>query len=416
MDLIVKLEYNLKRLRIKDARKGCYNMKKIPFSPPDITEAEVQAVVEVLRSGWITSGPKLDEFEKEIAKYCGTTKAVALNSATAAMELILKVFDIKEGDEIITTPYTYTATSSVALHRYIKPKYVDLKKDSFFMDNEKLADAITDRTKVIMPVDIAGMPCDYDAIKEILKAKNREDIIISCDSAHSLGGKYKGEIVGAQCDFHSFSFHAVKNLTTGEGGALVFNDNNFKGRENLFQDFKFTSLHGQSKDALSKMKAGSWEYDILTDGFKCNMTDINAVIGLVQLSRYEGMLRRRKEIFEIYTNILKEEDFAITPTYKDGEGTESSYHLYMLRVKGLDEIKRARVIEKLAMKDIATNVHYKPLPMFTLYKNLGYKMEDYPNAFNQYINEITLPVYSTLELEDAEYVAHEVVKAIKEVI
>lgn len=391
-------------------------MKKIPFSPPDITEAEVQAVTEVLRSGWITSGPKLDKFEEEIAKYCGTSKAVALNSATAAMELILKVLDIKEGDEIISTPYTYTATSSVAIHRGIKPKYVDLKKDSFFMDYDKLADAITDRTKVIMPVDIAGMPCDYDLIKEILKAKNREDIIISCDSAHSLGGKYKGENVGTQCDFHSFSFHAVKNLTTGEGGALVYKDNKFKGRDDLYQDFKFTSLHGQSKDALSKMKAGSWEYDIITDGFKCNMTDINAAIGLVQLSRYEEMLKRRRDIFDIYTNILKEEDFAMTPTYKNEEGTESSYHLYLLRIKGFDEIKRARVIEKLGSKDIATNVHYKPLPMFSLYKNLGYKMEDYPNAFNQYINEITLPVYSTLELEDAEYVAKEVVKAIKEEI
>lgn len=389
-------------------------MKKIPFSPPDITEEEVQAVAEVLRSGWITSGPKLDKFEEEIAKYCGTSKAVALNSATAAMELILKVLDIKEGDEIISTPYTYTATSSVAIHRGIKPKYVDLKKDSFFMDYDKLADAITDKTKIIMPVDIAGMPCDYDLIKEILKAKNREDIIISCDSAHSLGGKYKGKNVGAQCDFHSFSFHAVKNLTTGEGGAVVYNDNKFKGRDNLYEDFKFTSLHGQSKDALSKMKAGSWEYDIITDGFKCNMTDINAAIGLVQLSRYEEMLKRRRDIFDIYTKILKEEDFAITPTYKNDEGTESSYHLYLLRIKGFDEIKRARVIEKLASKEISTNVHYKPLPMFSLYKNLGYKMADYPNAFNQYINEITLPVYSTLELQDAEYVAHEVVKAIKE--
>lgn len=277
-------------------------MEKIPFSPPDITETEVQAVAEVLRSGWITSGPKLDKFEEEIAKYCGTSKAVALNSATAAMELILKVLDIKEGDEIISTPYTYTATSSVAIHRGIKPKYVDLKKDSFFMDYDKLADAITDKTKVIMPVDIAGMPCDYDLIKEILKAKNREDIIISCDSAHSLGGKYKGKNVGTQCDFHSFSFHAVKNLTTGEGGAVVYNDNKFKGKDDLYQDFKFTSLHGQSKDALSKMKAGSWEYDIITDGFKCNMTDINAAIGLVQLSRYEEMLKE-EERYLTYTLI-----------------------------------------------------------------------------------------------------------------
>ena len=389
-------------------------MKKIPFSPPDITEAEIQAVAEVLRSGWITSGPKLDKFEEEIAKYCKTSKAVALNSATAALELVLKTFDIKEGDEIISTPYTYTATSSVAVHRGIKPKYVDVNKDSFFMDYEKLSDAITDKTKVIMPVDIGGMPCDYDVIKGILRDKNREDIILSCDSAHSFGAKYKGERVGTQCDFHSYSFHAVKNLTTAEGGAVVFNDNNFKGKSNLYQDFKFTSLHGQSKDALSKMKAGSWEYDIITDGFKCNMTDINAAIGLVQLSRYEEMLKKRRAIFDIYSNILKEEEFSIIPEYQNEEGTESSYHLYLLRVKGFDEIKRGRVIEKLAEKGISTNVHYKPLPMLTLYKNLGYKMEDYPNAFNQYVNEITLPVYSTLELDDAEYLAREAVKAIKE--
>jgi dTDP-4-amino-4,6-dideoxygalactose transaminase len=389
-------------------------MKIIPFSPPDITEAEIQAVAEVLRSGWITSGPRLDKFEEGIRGYCNVSKAVALNSATAALELVLKVLDIKEGDEIISTPYTYTATSSVAVHRGIKPKYIDVKKDSFFMDYEKLKDAITDKTKVIMPVDIGGMPVDYDVIKGILKDKNREDIIISCDSAHSFGAVYKGQRVGSQCDFHSFSFHAVKNLTTAEGGAVVFNNNNFNGKSNLYQDFKFTSLHGQSKDALSKMKAGSWEYDIITDGFKCNMTDINAAIGLVQLSRYSEMLKRRREIFDIYTNILKDEDFAIIPEYQNDQGTHSSYHLYLLRVKGFDEVKRGNVIEKLAEKGISTNVHYKPLPMLSLYKNLGYKIEDYPNAFNQYKNEITLPVYSTLELEDAEYIAKEVVKAIKD--
>lgn len=389
-------------------------MKIIPFSPPDITEAEIQAVAEVLRSGWITSGPRLDKFEEGIRGYCNVSKAVALNSATAALELVLKVLDIKEGDEIISTPYTYTATSSVAVHRGIKPKYIDVKKDSFFMDYEKLKDAITDKTKVIMPVDIGGMPVDYDVIKGILKDKNREDIIISCDSAHSFGAVYKGQRVGSQCDFHSFSFHAVKNLTTAEGGAVVFNNNNFNGKSNLYQDFKFTSLHGQSKDALSKMKAGSWEYDIITDGFKCNMTDINAAIGLVQLSRYSEMLKRRRQIFDIYTNILKDEDFAIIPEYQNDQGTHSSYHLYLLRVKGFDEVKRGNVIEKLAEKGISTNVHYKPLPMLSLYKNLGYKIEDYPNAFNQYKNEITLPVYSTLELEDAEYIAKEVVKAIKD--
>lgn len=392
------------------------NIKKIPFSPPDITEAEINAVVEVLRSGWITSGPTLAKFEEELAQYCEANKAVALNSATAAMELILKVFDIKEGDEIITTPYTYTATASVAVHRGIKPIFCDVAKDSFFIDYDKIGDLITEKTKIIMPVDYAGVPCDYDRIKEVLKEKNREDIIIIVDSAHAFGAKYKGQRVGAQCDFHTFSFHAVKNFTTAEGGAITYNDNNFKGRENLFQDFKFTSLHGQSKDALSKMKAGAWEYDIITDGFKCNMTDINAAIGRAQLTRYEDMLKYRKEIFNTYTRILEKEDFAIIPVTEYGEGTESSYHIYPLRIKGFNEEKRNILIQRLAEKGISTNVHFKPLPMFTLYKNLGYKIEDYPNAYAQYANEISLPVYSTLELSDVEYIAIELIEEVKKLL
>lgn len=392
------------------------NTKKIPFSPPDITEKEIEAVVEVLRSGWITSGPTLAKFEEELAQYCEANKAVALNSATAAMELVLKVLDIKEGDEIITTPYTYTATASVAIHRGIKPIFCDVAKDSFFMDYDKMGDLITEKTKVIMPVDFAGIPCDYDKIKEVLKEKNREDIIILVDSAHAFGAKYKGQRVGAQCDFHSFSFHAVKNFTTAEGGAITYNDNNFGGRENLFQDFKFTSLHGQSKDALSKMKAGAWEYDIITDGFKCNMTDINAAIGRVQLTRYKDMLKYRKEIFDTYTSILEKEDFAIIPLTEYGEGTESSYHIYPLRIKGFNEEKRNLIIKRLAEKGISTNVHYKPLPMFSLYKNLGYKIEDYPNAYAQYENEISLPVYSTLDLKDVEYVANELIKEVKNIL
>ncbi|MCI5727410.1 MAG: DegT/DnrJ/EryC1/StrS aminotransferase family protein [Clostridium sp.] len=389
-------------------------MKKIPFSPPDMSEEEVKLVAEVLKSGWITSGPKLAEFQEKLQDYCKVKNVNALNSATACMEMVLKVLDIKQGDEIITTPYTYTATSSVSVHRGISLKYIDVKKDTFFMDYDKLYDAITDKTKVIMPVDIAGMPCDYDKIKEILKAKNREDIVISCDSAHSFGAKYKGEIVGSQCDFHSFSFHAVKNLTTAEGGALAYNFDEFKGIKDLNKIITFTSLHGQSKDALTKMKAGAWEYDIINDGFKCNMTDINAAIGIVQLSRYEKMLERRKAIFDIYTNILGKEEFSIIPEYKNDLGTESSYHLYLYRVKGFDVIKRNKLIEYLAEeKGIATNVHYKPLPMLTLYKNLGFDINDYKNAYAQYENEITLPVYSTLSLEDATYIAEEVVKAIK---
>lgn len=392
------------------------SIKKIPFSPPDITEAEINAVSEVLRSGWITSGPTLAKFEEELAEYCEANKAVALNSASAAMELVLKVLDIKEGDEIITTPYTYTATASVAIHRGVKPVFCDLEKDSFFMDYDRLCDLITEKTKVIMPVDFAGIPCDYDKIKEVLKEKNREDIVILVDSAHSFGAKYKGHRVGAQCDFHTFSFHAVKNFTTAEGGAITYNDNNFGGRENLFQDFKFTSLHGQSKDALSKMKAGAWEYDIITDGFKCNMTDINAAIGRVQLTRYEDMLKYRKEIFDTYTRILEKEDFTIMPVTEYEDGTESSYHIYPLRIKGFNEEKRNLLIQKLAEKGISTNVHFKPLPMFTLYKNLGYKIEDYPNAYEQYKNEISLPVYSTLALKDVEYIAEELIKEVKNII
>ena len=392
------------------------NTKKIPFSPPDITEKEIEAVVEVLKSGWITSGPTLAKFEEELAEYCEVNKAVALNSATAAMELVLKVLGIEEGDEIITTPYTYTATASVAIHRGIKPIFCDLAKDSFFMDYDKLSDLITEKTKVIMPVDFAGIPCDYDKIKSILKEKNREDIVILVDSAHSFGAKYKGKRVGGQCDFHTFSFHAVKNFTTAEGGAITYNDNNFTGRENLLQDFKFTSLHGQSKDALSKMKAGAWEYDIITDGFKCNMTDINAAIGRAQLSRYEGMLKYRKEIFDTYTRILEKEDFAIIPDTEFEDGTESSYHIYPLRIKGFNEEKRNLLIQRLGEKGISTNVHFKPLPMFTLYKKLGYKIEDYPNAYAQYENEISLPVYSTLALEDAKYVAEELIKEVKEIL
>ncbi|MEG1870933.1 MAG: DegT/DnrJ/EryC1/StrS aminotransferase family protein [Peptostreptococcaceae bacterium] len=388
--------------------------KNIPFSPPDISQEEIDAVVEVLKSGWITSGPNLAAFEKEIEEYCEVENAVALNSATAAMELVLKTLDIKEGDEIISTPYTYTATSSVAVHRGIKPIYVDVKKDTFFMDEEKLAEAITPKTKAIMPVDIAGYPCDYDTIKKILKDKNREDIIILCDSAHSFGAKYKGKMVGSQCDFHSFSFHAVKNLTTAEGGALTYNDNIDKFKiENLLGLLKLTALHGQSKDALSKMKAGAWEYDIVTDGFKCNMTDINAAMGRAQLRRYEGMLKRRKAICDTYNRILGEVDICILPKFKDEDGTESSYHLYLLRLDGFTEEKRNKLVQAMAEKGIATNVHYKPLPMFTLYKNLGYKIEDYPNAYAQYINEISLPVYSTLALDDAEYIAKELVKELR---
>ncbi|MBE6065298.1 DegT/DnrJ/EryC1/StrS family aminotransferase [Clostridium cochlearium] len=386
--------------------------KKIPFSPPDITREEIDEVVKVLESGWITSGPKVAEFESAMANYCNTNHALAVASATSGMELILKVFDIKKGDEIITTPYTYTSTSNIILHRGIKPTFVDVKKDSFLIDIDKIEKAITPKTKAIITVDFAGVPVDYDKVREVLKKLGREDIILISDSAHSYGASYKGKKVGGQFDFHVFSFHAVKNLTTAEGGGVTYNDNNFKGKEDLIKEFKYTSLNGQSKDALSKMKAGAWRYDVLTDGFKCNMTDMQAAIGVVQMKRYESLLEKRRAIFNVYSSKLKNKDWAIIPFDKNEE-METSYHLYPLRIKGFEEEDRTSVIEELANKDIATNVHFIPLPMFTVYKNLGYKIEDYPNAYNQYKNEISVPVYSTLTLEDAEYVIDELIKAVE---
>ena len=387
----------------------------IPFSPPDISQREIDAVVEVMKSGWITSGPKVAKFEEDIAKYCGTKYAVALNSATAGMELILKVLNISEGDDVIATPYTYTATASVALHRGIKPILVDVAKDSFLIDIAQLEKAITPKTKAIFTVDFAGVPVDYDEVRTLLKKLGREDIALIADSAHAFGASYKGQKVGGQFDFHVFSFHAVKNLTTSEGGAITFNDNHFHGKEDLYREFKLTALHGQSKDALSKMKAGAWEYDIVTDGFKCNMTDILAAIGIVQLERYEDMLKRRAAIFDVYTKALSDKQWAIIPFSKD-ENNETSYHLYPLRIKGFDEEKRGKVIQMVAEMGIATNVHFIPLPKFTLYKNLGYNIQDYPNAFAQYENEISLPVYSTLSLSDAERVVTEVINAIEKVM
>jgi dTDP-4-amino-4,6-dideoxygalactose transaminase len=389
--------------------------KKISFSPPDITQAEIDAVVEVMKSGWITSGPKTALFEKDIAKYCGANHAVALNSNTAGLELILKVLGIKGDDEVITTPYTFAATSNVLIHRGIKPTFVDVKKDSFLIDEQKVFEAITPNTKAIITVDFAGVPIDYDAIKKVIKEKNREDIVLISDSAHSFGATYKGDRVGGQFDFHVYSFHAVKNLTTAEGGAITFNNNYFRNKEDLYKEFKYTSLHGQTKDALSKMKAGAWKYDILTDGFKCNMTDIMAAIGIVQLERFDEMRKIRKNIHEIYNKVLQEREWAILPFAKEGN-TETCYHLYPLRIKGFSEEQRNSVIQMMAEKDIATNVHFMPLPMLSLYKNLGYKLEDYPNAYNQYANEISLPLYSTLSVEDAEYVANELIKCVEKIL
>lgn len=379
----------------------------IPFSPPDITQQEIDAVVEVMKSGWITSGPRTALLEEKIKEYCSVKNAVTVASNSQGMDLVFKVLNVSPDSEIITTPYTYVATANTALHRGIKPTFVDLKKDTFFMDEEKLFEAITPKTKAIITVDVAGVPADYDAVKAVLKAKNREDILLVSDSAHSFGAKYKGERVGNQFDFHIYSFHAVKNLTTAEGGAITFDGDH--GHEDLKKVFKYTSLNGQSKDALSKMKAGAWKYDVLTDGLKCNMTDIAASIGLVQLERYEDMIRRRKDIAQLYHKMFAEKEWAILPVFED-EKMESSFHLYLLRIKGFTEKKRDKLIENLAEMGIATNVHYTPIPMFTYYKQIGYSIKDYPNTFAQYENEITLPLYSILSLSDAEYVAENVIQ------
>lgn len=388
--------------------------KSIPFSPPDITRDEINAVVEVLESGWITSGPRVAKLEQEVAKFCDASHSVMVASATAGMELVLKVLNIGAGDEVITTPYTYASTANIIMHRGIKPTFVDVKKNDFALDEQKLYKAVTPKTKAIITVDFAGVPVDYDAVRAVLKDMGREDIVLIADSAHSFGASYKGKRVGGQFDFHVFSFHAVKNFTTAEGGAITFNNNNFTGKEDLYKEFKFTSLNGQTKDALSKMKAGAWKYDIVTDGLKCNMTDIQAAIGLVQLDRYPGLLKKREELVDIYNAALSKYDWATIPFKKDDKA-ETSYHLYPLRIKGFGEAERDEIIQTLAELGIATNVHFMPLPMFSFYKSQGYKVEDYPNAFEQYANEITLPLYSTLAKEDAEYVVNELIKCVENI-
>ena len=389
-------------------------MKKVPFSPPDITESEVNLVSEALRSGWITTGPKTKEFERLIAMCCQTDQAVCLNSATACMELILRVLDVGPGDEVITSAYTYTATASVTCHVGAKVVMVDTAPDSFEMDYDKLADAITERTKVVLPVDLAGVVCDYDKIfaaveskkhlfspaNDIQKAYGR--VIVLADAAHAFGAKWHGKMCGEIADFTSFSFHAVKNLTTAEGGALTWRNHDGVDNESLYKQFQLLSLHGQNKDALAKTRLGAWEYDIVAPYYKCNMTDVMAGIGLAQLKRYPEMLYRRRQIIERYNEGLKGCDVQVLDHF--GDDHSSSGHLYLVRLLGEDVEYRNAVIERMAERGIACNVHYKPLPMMTAYKNLGFDIVDYPNAYNQYHNEITLPLHTSLTDEDVEYV------------
>lgn len=393
---------------------------KIPFSPPDITEKEINAVAEALRSGWITTGPRTKEFERRIAELCHTSKAVCLNSATACMELILRILGVGEGDEVITSAYTYTATASVICHVGAKPVFVDTQADSFEMDYDKLEQAITPRTKAVMPVDLAGIVCDYDHVfaavearRQLFQPKNDLQaafgrVIVLADAAHAFGASRHGKMCGEIADFTSFSFHAVKNLTTAEGGALTWRDIAGIDNEWLYKQFMLYSLHGQSKDAFAKTQLGAWEYDIVYPAYKCNMTDIMAAIGLAQLERYPALLQRRREIIGIYDNVLKNSNIQVLNHYADDHA--SSGHLYLTRLLGKDVEQRNTVITRMAERGIATNVHYKPLPMMTAYCNLGFDIANYPNAYNLYSNELTLPLHTLLTDEQAQFVAENLVE------
>lgn len=396
--------------------------RKIPFSPPDISEAEIEKVVNVLKSGWITTGPQTKLFEQKIAEYCGNTskKAVCLNSATACMELVLRLLGIGEGDEVITSAYTYTASASVIQHVGAKIVLIDTQKDGYQMDYDKLADAINERTKAIIPVDVAGVMCDYDRIFEIVNAKKhlfKADttyqetigrITVLADSAHGFGAEDKGKRSGSVADFTSFSFHAVKNLTTAEGGAVTWNTIDGFSDEQIYKEFMLLSLHGQSKDALAKTKLGAWEYDIVSTAYKCNMTDIMAAIGLGQLERYEEMLSKRKRFIEMYDKGL--EGTGVEPLRHFTKDSSSSGHLYLTRLIGGDSDYRNEFIIKMAERGVACNVHYKPLPMHTAYKNLGFDIKDYPNAFAQFENEVTLPLNTKMTVDDVEYVINNLKK------
>ena len=402
------------------------NKKNIPFSPPDITDEEIANVVDTLKSGWITTGPKTKEFENKIAEYCGTNKAVCLNSQTACQEMTLRVLGIGPGDEVITSAYTYTASASVIEHVGAKIVLVDTQEDSYEMDYEALENAITDKTKAIIPVDIAGVMCDYDKIfaivekkKELFKSNNEIQakfgrIIVCADAAHSFGATYKNQKSGNVADFTSFSFHAVKNLTTAEGGAVTWKKIEGIEDELLYKEFMLYSLHGQSKDALAKTKLGAWEYDIVYTGYKCNMTDIMAAIGLVQLERYPHLLEQRKVLINLYAELLDNKNINILNHYHNDN--HSSGHLMLTRVNNIDEEKRNDIITKLAEKGIASNVHYKPLPMHTAYKKLGFDIKDYPNAYNLYKNEISLPLHTLLANEDVEYICQEYNEVVNEQI
>lgn len=405
---------------------------KILFSPPDMTEQEIEGAAEAIRSGWITTGPKTKKFERRIAEYCHVNKAICLNSQTACAEMALRLLGIgadnggSTTDEVLVPAYTYTASASVVCHVGAKLVFIDSQRDCLEMDYDAMEAAISENTKAIIPVDIGGIPCDYDRIfsivekkKTLFKPVNKIQeaigrIAICADAAHAFGAFWHGKMVGEIADFSSFSYHAVKNLSTAEGGALTWKSILGVDDEYLYHQAQLYSLHGQSKDALAKTQLGAWEYDIVGPWYKCNMTDIMAGIGLVQLDRYEGILIRRKEIIRKYDTEFKPFGIKVLPHYTNE--WQSSGHLYITRIPGIGEEQRQEIIMKMAEAGIATNVHYKPLPMMTAYKNLGYNIEDYPNAYAQYKNEVTLPLHTKLTDEEVEYVIQKYCDIVKEYI
>ena len=404
--------------------------RNIPFSPPDITELEINEVVEALRSGWITTGPRTKELERRLAEYCHTSRVVCLGSATAAEELNFRVCGIGEGDEVIVPAYTYTATASAAIHCGAKVIFVDSQKDSTEMDYDKVAEAITEKTKAVVAVDLGGIICDYDRLYEAVERKRilfrptqGDDlaariqqsigrVLVFADCAHALGASQNGKMAGEWADFSNYSFHAVKNFTTAEGGASTWKDIPGIDNEEIYKQYQLYSLHGQSKDALAKTQIGSWEYDIVGPWYKCNMTDIMAALGLRQLDRYPELLERRKDIIARYDAMCGE--LGVMHLNHYGENHESSGHLYLVRIPGISDETRREIIIKLAERGVATNVHYKPLPMMTAYKNLGWDIKDFPNAYAYYENLITLPLHTNLTDEDVDYVIENFKEVVEE--
>ena len=386
----------------------------IPFSPPDISDLEVNEVADALRSGWITTGPRTKELERQVASFCGVNRAVCLNSQTACAEMALRLLGVGPGDEVITTAYTYTASASVVCHVGARLVLIDTQPDSLEMDYDRVEAAITERTKAIIPVDLGGIPCDYQRLFEIVNRKRHlfhpasaiqealGRVAVMADTAHAFGASYQGMKVGSVADFSSFSFHAVKNFTTGEGGALTWRSIPGIDDEAIYKKLQLLSLHGQSKDALEKEQLGSWEYDVVGTWYKCNMTDIAAAMGLAQMKRYPGLLRRRREIIDRYDTALKPLGVGVLPHFTSEH--QSSGHLYLTRVPGISETQRNEIIHEMARRGIACNVHYKPLPMHTAYRELGFDIKDYPNAYANYLNEISLPLNTCLTDEQVAYV------------